>query len=115
MVALSRNVPRKQAMEMLLLGEMASARDALHYGLVNRIVPYGEAVAEAMTMADTVATKSAATIALGKQTFYRQLEAPLAAAYRDAAGVMVRNMMLDDAAEGIGAFIDKRRPEWKDC
>ncbi len=114
MVALSRNVPRKQAMEMLLLGEMASAHDALHYGLVNRVVPHGQAVAEAMTMAEAVAGKSAATIALGKQTFYRQLEAPLAAAYRDAAGVMVRNMMLHDAAEGIGAFIDKRRPEWKD-
>jgi enoyl-CoA hydratase/carnithine racemase len=114
MVALSRNVPRKQAMEMLLLGEMASAHDALHYGLVNRVVPHGRAVAEAMTMAEAVAAKSAATIALGKQTFYRQLEAPLAAAYRDAAGVMVRNMMLHDAAEGIGAFIDKRRPEWKD-
>ncbi len=114
MVALSRNVPRKQAMEMLLLGEMASAHDALHYGLVNRVVPHRQAVAEAMTMAEAVAGKSAATIALGKQTFYRQLEAPLAAAYRDAAGVMVRNMMLHDAAEGIGAFIDKRRPEWKD-
>lgn len=115
MVALSRNVPRKQAMEMLLLGEMASAQDALHYGLANRVTPQGSAVAEAMTMAEAIASKSAATIAMGKQTFYRQLEVPLAQAYREAAGVMVRNMMLHDAAEGIGAFIDKRQPEWKDC
>lgn len=115
MVALSRNVPRKQAMEMLLLGEMASAQDALHYGLANRVTPQGGAVAEAMTMAEAIASKSAATIAMGKQTFYRQLEVPLAQAYREAAGVMVRNMMLHDAAEGIGAFIDKRQPEWKDC
>lgn len=115
MVALSRNVPRKQAMEMLLLGEMATAHDALHYGLANRVTPQGGAVAEAMTMAEAIASKSAATIAMGKQTFYRQLEVPLAQAYREAAGVMVRNMMLHDAAEGIGAFIDKRQPEWKDC
>ncbi len=114
MVALSRNVPRKQAMEMLLLGEMAGAHQAVQYGLVNRVVPCGAAVAEAMSMAQAIAAKSSATIAIGKQTFYRQLEAPLAAAYRDAAGVMVRNMMLHDAAEGVGAFIDKRRPEWKD-
>jgi enoyl-CoA hydratase/carnithine racemase len=114
MVALSRNVPRKQAMEMLLLGEMASAQQAVQYGLVNRVVPRGAAVAEATSMAETIAAKSSATIAIGKQTFYRQLEAPLAAAYRDATSVMVRNMMLHDAAEGVGAFVDKRRPEWKD-
>lgn len=114
MVALLRNVPRKQAMEMLLLGEMASAQDALRYGLVNRVVPAGHAVEEAMAMAQAIATKSAATIAVGKQAFYRQLEAPLADAYRDAAGVMVRNMMLEDAAEGIAAFIEKRKPKWKD-
>ncbi len=115
MVALSRNVPRKRAMEMLLLGEMASAQEAAQYGLVNRVVPRGRAIAEAMALAEAIAAKSAATVAIGKETFYRQLEASLAEAYREAAGVMVRNMMLHDAAEGIGAFIDKRRPEWKDC
>ncbi|MFM9849615.1 MAG: enoyl-CoA hydratase [Hyphomicrobiaceae bacterium] len=115
MVALSRNVPRKRAMEMLLLGEMANAEEAAQYGLVNRVVPRGRAIAEALTLAEAIAAKSAATIAIGKQTFYRQLEVPLAEAYGVAAGVMVRNMMLHDAAEGIGAFIDKRRPGWKDC
>ena len=115
MVALSRNVPRKRAMEMLLLGEMASAQEAAQYGLVNRVVPRGRTVAEAMILAEAIAAKSAATVAIGKETFYRQLEVSLAEAYREAAGVMVRNMMLHDAAEGIGAFIDKRLPEWKDC
>jgi len=115
MVALSRNVPRKRAMEMLLLGEMATAQEAAQYGLVNRVVPRGRANAEAMALAKAIASKSAATIAIGKETFYRQIEFPLAEAYREAADVMVRNMMLRDAAEGIGAFIDKRRPEWKDC
>lgn len=115
MVALSRNVPRKRAMEMLLLGEMAGAQEAAQYGLVNRVVPRSRAVAEAMALAEAIAAKSAATVAIGKETFYRQLEVSLAEAYREAAGVMVRNMMLHDAAEGIGAFIDKRRPEWKDC
>jgi enoyl-CoA hydratase/carnithine racemase len=114
MVALSRNVPRKRAMEMLLLGEMANAEEAAQYGLVNRVVPRGRAVDEAMAVAEAIAAKSAATIAIGKQTFYRQLEAPLAEAYREAACVMACNMMFHDAAEGIGAFIDKRRPEWKD-
>lgn len=115
MVALSRNVPRKRAMEMLLLGEMATAQDAAQYGLVNRVVPRGRANAEAMALAKAVAAKSAATIAIGKETFYRQIEFPLAEAYREAADVMVRNMIIHDAAEGIGAFIDKRRPDWKDC
>lgn len=115
MVALSRNVPRKRAMEMLLLGEMANADEAAQYGLVNRVVPRGGAIAGAMTLAEAIADKSTATIAIGKQTFYRQLEVPLAEAYGVAAGVMVRNMMLHDAAEGIGAFIDKRLPDWKDC
>jgi len=112
MVALTRNVPRKRAMEMLLLGEMVSARDAAQYGLVNRVVPAGEALPEALRMAAAIAAKSPATVALGKATFYRQIEVPLHQAYADAANVMVENMLLGDAEEGIGAFIDKRQPEW---
>lgn len=113
MVALSRNVPRKRAMEMLLLGEMLPAQDAAAYGLVNRVVPRGNALVEATGMAETIAAKSSATIAIGKEAFYRQLEVPLNRAYRDAAETMVRNMMFQDAAEGIGAFIEKRKPQWK--
>lgn len=112
MVALSRNVPRKQAMEMLLLGEMLGAADAERYGLVNRVVAEGKALEEASAMAAIIAGKSAATVAIGKETFYRQLEMPLAEAYAEAASVMVRNMLYRDAEEGIGAFIEKRPPVW---
>ncbi len=112
MVALSRNVPRKQAMEMLLLGEMLSAPDAERYGLVNRVVAEGNALDEAGAMAAIIAAKSPATVAIGKETFYRQLEMPLAEAYAEAASVMVRNMLYRDAEEGIGAFIAKRQPVW---
>jgi enoyl-CoA hydratase/carnithine racemase len=115
MVALTRNVSRKRAMEMLLLGEMLSASEAADYGLVNRVVPNGGALAAAIAMAENIASKSPLTIALGKETFYRQVEAPLADAYSDAAEVMVRNMLARDAEEGINAFIEKRAPEWKGC
>jgi len=113
MVALSRNVSRKQAMEMLLLGEMLSAGDAARYGLVNRVVAPERVLDEALAMARVIAAKSKATVAIGKEAFYRQLEAPLAEAYDYAAGVMVENMMQADAAEGIGAFVEKRPPAWK--
>lgn len=112
MVALSRNVSRKRAMEMLLLGEFLQAQDAADYGLVNRVVPEGSALAGALAMADQIASKSTATVAFGKETFYRQLELPVAEAYAEAAAVMVRNMLHRDAEEGIGAFIDKRPPVW---
>jgi enoyl-CoA hydratase/carnithine racemase len=112
MVALSRNVPRKQAMEMLLLGEMLSAVDAERYGLVNRVVAEGKAIDEALAMAAIIAGKSAATVAIGKEAFYRQLEMPIAEAYAEAAAVMVRNMLFRDAREGIDAFIEKRPPVW---
>ena len=115
MVALSRNVPRKRALEMLLLGEMLEAEAAAEYGLVNRVVPAGEALDAALAMARVIASKSPATVAIGKETFYRQIEMPVAEAYAEAASVMVRNMMLRDAEEGIGAFIDKRNPVWKGC
>ncbi|MFA5957932.1 enoyl-CoA hydratase [Hyphomicrobium sp.] len=114
MVALSRNVPRKRAMEMLLLGEAMSAADALSYGLVNRVVASGEVINEALGMARIIAAKSKSTVAIGKAAFYRQAELSLDDAYAYASEVMVRNMMTADAGEGICAFVEKRHPEWKD-
>jgi enoyl-CoA hydratase/carnithine racemase len=112
MVALSRNVPRKRAIEMLLMGEMLPAREAAEYGLVNRVVPPGKALAEAMRLAAVIASKPKATLAIGKEAFYRQVEMPLADAYDYAAEVMVENMMHGESKEGIGAFVEKRTPDW---
>jgi enoyl-CoA hydratase/carnithine racemase len=112
MVALSRNVSRKRAMEMLLLGELLPAREAAEYGLVNRVVPAGRLMDEAMALADAIASKPPATLAIGKEAFYRQIEMGLGDAYDYAAGVMVQNMMHAESEEGIGAFIEKRAPVW---
>jgi enoyl-CoA hydratase/carnithine racemase len=114
MVALSRNVPRKQAMEMLLTGEPVSATTARDIGLVNRVVAAGAERDAAIALAEKVALKSAYTVKLGKAAFYRQAEMSLAEAYRYAAEVMTENMMARDAEEGIGAFIEKREPKWQD-
>jgi enoyl-CoA hydratase/carnithine racemase len=114
MVALSRNVPRKQAMEMLLTGEPISAATARDIGLVNRVVAAGTEREAAIALAQQVALKSAYTVKLGKEAFYRQAEMSLADAYRYAAEVMTENMMARDAEEGIGAFIEKREPKWQD-
>ncbi len=114
MVALSRNVPRKQAMEMLLTGEPVSAATARDIGLVNQVVAVGTERDAAIVLAQKVALKSAYTVKLGKEAFYRQAEMSLADAYRYAAEVMVENMMARDAEEGIGAFIEKREPKWQD-
>jgi enoyl-CoA hydratase/carnithine racemase len=114
MVALSRNIPRKQAMEMLLTGDMVAARRAAEIGLINRVVPAGEERAAAVALAKQVAAKSAHTVKIGKESFYRQLEMNLAEAYRYASEVMTENMMARDAEEGIGAFIEKRKPTWED-
>jgi enoyl-CoA hydratase/carnithine racemase len=114
MVALSRNIPRKQAMEMLLTGEPVSATTARDIGLINRVVATGSERDAAIALAQKVALKSAYTVKLGKAAFYRQAEMSLADAYRYAAGVMAENMMACDAEEGIGAFIDKREPKWQD-
>ena len=113
MVALSRNLARKHAMEMLLLGEMVSAADAHRLGLVNRVVPAGEAEAVARRMAEAIAQKSPLTLKIGKRAFYEQLEMGLSEAYDHAARVMVENMLAQDAEEGIGAFIEKREPQWQ--
>lgn len=114
MVALSRNVSRKHAMEMLLTGEMVEARRAAEIGLINQIVAPADLESATRTLAEKIAGKSALTVAIGKEAFYAQLEKPLAAAYDYAGEVMVKNMLARDAEEGIGAFIEKRQPTWQD-
>jgi enoyl-CoA hydratase/carnithine racemase len=112
MVALSRNVPRKFAMEMLLLGEMMAAAEAAAYGLVNRVVPADKVLDEAMAMANRIASRSPAAAEIGKRAFYAQIELGVAEAYTYASEVMVHNMLVADAEEGIGAFLEKREPSW---
>lgn len=114
MVALSRNLSAKHAMEMLLCGDMIDAETAWRFGLVNRVVPEGGALATCMELADKIASKSALTVKIGKQAFYRQREMPLDEAYRYASQVMVTNMLARDAEEGIDAFLAKRAPHWQD-
>jgi len=114
MVALSRNIPRKAAMEMLLTGDMISAEEAARIGLVNHVVAPGSERDEALKLAKKITAKSALTIKIGKEAFYRQLEMPLAEAYRYTSEVMVENMLARDAEEGIAAFIEKRDPKWQD-
>jgi enoyl-CoA hydratase/carnithine racemase len=114
MVALSRNVSPKHAMEMLLTGELITAEDAARIGLINHVTEPGREREEAIKLAKTIAAKSALTVKLGKEAFYRQIEMPLHQAYNYAGEVMVENMLARDAEEGIGAFIDKRAPKWED-
>ena len=114
MVALSRNVSNKHAMEMLLTGDMISADDAYRIGLVNRVVPAGKAAERALELARQIAAKSMLTVKIGKEAFYRQREMNLADAYKLTIDVMVDNMLARDAEEGIGAFIEKRQPGWED-
>ena len=114
MVAVSRNVPRKQMMEMLLLGEPIDADRALALGLVNRVVPAEELDACVDSLASAIVSKSAYSLATGKEAFYRQLEYGLADAYDYASKVMTKNMLAKDAEEGIDAFIEKREPKWVD-
>jgi enoyl-CoA hydratase/carnithine racemase len=113
MVALSRNVAPKHAMEMLLTGETVPAADALRMGLVNRIAPAGQALEQARALAAVIASKSPAVLRIGKRAFYEQAEMGLADAYEHAAAVMVENMLHRDAVEGIGAFVEKREPRWE--
>jgi len=113
MVALSRNVPGKRAMEMLLTGEMVDAATAADWGLVNRAVPEAELREAAEALARTVASKSPHVLKIGKRAFYEQLDMDLAGAYRHTAEVMTENMLARDAAEGIDAFLEKREPKWE--
>ena len=112
MVALSRNVSRKAAMEMLLLGDMVEAAEAKELGLVNRVVEPDETVNAAVELGRKIAEKPKATLKIGKEAFYRQLEMPLDEAYAYASTVMVENMLHAEAEEGIGAFLEKRQPNW---
>lgn len=114
MVALSRNVSPKHAMEMLLTGEFISAEQAQRIGLINHVVEPGREREAALNLAGKITGKSAATVKIGKEGFYRQLEMPLAEAYAYVSEVMVENMLLHDAEEGICAFIEKREPKWED-
>jgi enoyl-CoA hydratase/carnithine racemase len=114
MVALSRNLSRKHAMEMLLLGDWTEADDALRMGLVNRVVPAGEALASAQALARKIADKSQVPVKLGKAAFYAQIELGLDDAYAYASRVMAENMLARDADEGISAVLAKRAAVWED-
>lgn len=115
MVALSRAVPSKPAMEMLLTGDMVPAGRAREIGLVNRVVPPAALETETMALARQIAAKSPLTLKIGKEAFYRQAEMGLASAYAYASEVMTRNMLAADAAEGIDAFLERRPPRWRGC
>ena len=112
MVALSRNLSRKHAMEMLLIGEMQAASRAEEIGLINKAVPEDELDAEVKHFAERIAKKSTYAIAVGKEAFYEQIENKLSDAYDYASDVMVRNMLAEEAEEGIDAFFGKRAPKW---
>jgi enoyl-CoA hydratase/carnithine racemase len=115
MVALSRNVGRKAAMEMLLTGDLIDAARAREIGLVNRVVADTELDTAVSALAGQIVAKSPYVLAIGKEAFYRQAEMELDAAYRYAAETMTRNMLARDAAEGIDAFLAKRAPQWSGC
>jgi enoyl-CoA hydratase/carnithine racemase len=113
MVALSRAVGRKAALEMLLTGEAVDAAEAARLGLINRAVPADELDAAVAQLAGSIAARSPLTVAAGKAAFQAQLDLPLAQAYAYAGRVMTANLMADDAAEGIDAFLEKRHPVWR--
>jgi len=112
-VGVARNVGRKRAMEMLLTGELVDAQTALGWGLVNRVVPLAALDDEIRKFTDVIAARSPATVRSGKRAFYAQIERPLAATYDLASEEMTRNLLLDDAAEGMDAFLQKRSPQWR--
>lgn len=114
MVALSRNLVNKHAMEMLLTGDAVSASRALEMGLVNQVVPSAELRSATSALAKKIASKSRLTVATGKRAFYEQKEMNLATAYIYASEIMVENMLARDAEEGVSAFLEKRAPVWRD-
>ncbi len=112
MVALSRNIPRKRAFEMLTTGQFMSAEEAVERGLINRTVPADRLEASTAELAQTVATKLSAAVKIGKSAFYEQMQMDLDAAYAYTGQVMVENMLWRDTEEGISAFLEKRPPDW---
>ena len=114
-VALGRAMGRKQAMEMLLTGDFIDAAEAQRRGLINRVVPLEQLDAEVKKLTDSICAKSAVAVGMGKQMFYKQIEMGLDGAYQLAVETMACNMMTEDAAEGIDAFMQKRKPDWKGC
>src|SRR5271166_3977273 len=112
LVAVGRTLSRKHAMEMALTGNLYSAAEAERFGLINRVVPEGRALAEAEALAREVASRSAPTLAIGKRAFNEQIEEPLSVAYALAAKAMVENLAEPDSSEGIAAFLEKREPRW---
>ncbi len=112
MVALSRNIPRKCAFEMLTTGDFLNAEEARELGLINRITAPEALEDETLELANQVASKLGSAVKIGKEAFYAQLEMPLEAAYRYTRDVMVTNMARDDTAEGVQAFLEKRTPDW---
>ena len=112
MVALSRNLSNKHAMQMLLTGDLIDAQNAYRMGLVNEVVDAEELGTKTMELAQKIASKSPLTVAIGKEAYYRQAELPLSEAYDYTKEVMVRNLEARDAQEGISAFIEKRHPVW---
>ncbi|UWQ34846.1 enoyl-CoA hydratase [Leisingera sp. M527] len=114
MVALSRNIPRKQAFELLTTGEFINAARAVDLGLANRAVPLEELEDETARLAETIAAKLGSAVKIGKQAFYQQLQMPLDQAYAYTSGVIVENLMYRDTIEGMAAFIEKRAPDWQE-
>lgn len=113
LVAVGRAVSRKHAMEMALTGRLYSAAEGERFGLVNRIVPEGQALAEALALARSIAARSAPTLAIGKRAFYAQIDQPLDKAYALAGKAMVDNLAEPDSVEGFSAFLEKREPVWE--
>ncbi len=113
-VGVARNIPRKQAMEMLLTGDLIDAHTAAARGLVNRVVPDHQLDAEIEKLTDAIVARSGAVIGAGKRAFYQQLDLSLADAYLLAGEAMACNLMMEDASEGVDAFLDKRAPLWRD-
>jgi enoyl-CoA hydratase/carnithine racemase len=113
LVAVGRAISRKRAMEMAMTGRLYGAAEAEHFGLVNRVVPEGQALKEAQALAKTIGQQSGPTLAIGKRAFYAQIEQPLDQAYAVASVAMIDNLAEPDCVEGMSAFIEKRQPTWE--